>query len=451
MTRKNAIFAVVVSIATMTGHSQEAPGQARDFKTYNTKSPVVTNAWQAVQSKVNETLSPVAAKVFNVSAYDGDNVTFIDKNGDEKRDYRVVIGAGTVSDGNDGTHGQSIVIGRDAKSHGCASCALGPNSETGDNGYDIAIGWRSVAVSQGAIAIGCGTKSGQDYWLDPERTQHNPNEQATAAVGLNAISIGRGTRAENDNSIAVGAGAKANASGAVQLGAGDNAEANTLKFQDVTIVKDGKVVGAFDSKELDPVVYEVQSDSVVTAKTHSITTIECTSPSYSEIEVYPSSSRNYEIFIDNTLTNRMNLPLWLSDDGAKLFMKDGDLGPFLKLPLAIKIKEPKPGRCLVDVEQFDDGYAWNPTITNVKYTVSSGSTWSINVEQMQGTEIHLLTNCALKLAYGDDVVQKKITQSNALYSYSSFSNASFTTNQAPDSAAIECSGEGFTRTYLLSF
>lgn len=153
--------------------------------------------------------------MFNVSAYDGDTKTYIDKNGQAKQDYRVVIGAGTVSDGNDGMHGQSVVIGRDAKSHGCASCALGPNSETGDAGYDIAIGWRSVAVGSGAIAIGCGTKSGQNYWLDDERTQHNPNEQATAAVGANAISIGRGTRAENDSSIAVGYGARANANGAV--------------------------------------------------------------------------------------------------------------------------------------------------------------------------------------------------------------------------------------------
>lgn len=160
-------------------------------------------------------------------------------------------------------HGQSVVIGRDAKSHGCASCALGPNSETGDAGYDIAIGWRSVAVGSGAIAIGCGTKSGQNYWLDDERTQHNPNEQATAAVGANAISIGRGTRAENDSSIAVGYGARANANGAVQLGAGSNIEANTLKFQNTTIVKDGKLVGAFDPAELDPQVLAIQDEAIV--------------------------------------------------------------------------------------------------------------------------------------------------------------------------------------------
>ena len=47
---------------------------------------------------------------------------------------------------------------------------------------------------------------------------------------MNAISIGRGTRAEKNNSMAFGYQAKADAVGAVQLGAGSNTEENTLKF-----------------------------------------------------------------------------------------------------------------------------------------------------------------------------------------------------------------------------
>jgi len=118
-------------------------------------------------------------------------------------------------------------------------------------------------------------------------------------------------------------------------------------------------------------VIEIDDSCIVTAKSHSVTTIECptnnAASTYPEIEVYPSSSRNYELFIDNSIGNRKNLPLMLNDDGANLFInaQDGMIGPFLKLPIMLKSKEPKPGRVLIEVECINDGYAWNPMITNV--------------------------------------------------------------------------------------
>lgn len=154
-------FLLIIFLASLAASSAVLPrGTAKDFKSYKLTSPIVTNAWEAVKDNVEEATGEAAKKVYNVSAYDGDTQVYTNKAGVAKQDYRVMIGAGTVSDGDDGTHGQSVTIGRDAKTHGCASCALGPNSETGDNGFDIAIGWRSVAVKSGAIAIGCGTKSG---------------------------------------------------------------------------------------------------------------------------------------------------------------------------------------------------------------------------------------------------------------------------------------------------
>lgn len=440
--------------------SDAKPGHAKSWKTYDLRTPIVTNAEQAVDAIVG----PVAAKVYNVSAYDGATHTYTNKNGVEKQDYRVVIGAGTVSDGDDGTHGQSVVVGRDAKSHGCASCALGPNSETGDDGFDIAIGWRSVAVSQGAIAIGCGIKSGQDYWLDPERTQHNPNEQATAAVGTNAISIGRGTRAEKNNSMAFGYQAKADAVGAVQLGAGSNTEENTLKFQNTTIVKDGKVVGGFDPASLDPQIVEIDDSGIVTAKTHSVTTIECqtnqTASTYPEIEVYPSGSRNFELFIDNTLANRQNLPLWISDDGAKLFIKtDGMYGPYYKLPVSIKCKEPKPGRCIVETEWIDDGYTWNPTITNVACTMASGESIDDNhvivVSEVLGTELHFLTNWQVEARYiggeedSGNIITNKLNTSIPLYNRVIFDTNSLELDELPTELILVGEGEGFKRIWVL--
>lgn len=186
-------------------------GQAKNWKSYDLRTPIVTNAAQAVSTLVG----PYLANVYNVSAFDGDTHTYVDKNGVTRQDYRVLIGAGTVADGNDGSHGQAIAIGRDAKTHGPASCAIGPNTEVGDAGFGIAIGWRTVAVASGAVAIGCGITSGQDYWLDPGRTEHNPNEHTTAAVGVNSVSIGRGTRAEKNTSMAFGYQAVADAAGAV--------------------------------------------------------------------------------------------------------------------------------------------------------------------------------------------------------------------------------------------
>lgn len=95
------------------------------------------------------------------------------------------------------------------------------------------------------------------------------------------------------------------------------------------------------------------------------------------------------------------MPIWLSDNGAKLFIRGDMQGPILRLPVSIKCKEPKPGRVFIEYECFDDGYVWNPTITNASYTVEDGtSSWKINLDHMRGTELHFLTNATLELVYG---------------------------------------------------
>ena len=156
-------------------------------------------------------------------------------------------------------------------------------------------------------------------------------------------------------------------------------------------------------QDLDPKEVTVSdSDYEVTAKAHAITTINVAEGSkFPEIELSPETSRNYEIFIDNTEANRSQLPIILSDEGAGLFVKKNGYPKILSLPVSIKVKEPRKNRVLLDVETIDDGYEWNPTVTNIEAVVSTDNGFSVGDITVKGKELQFLTNASLTLIYGE--------------------------------------------------
>ena len=418
------------------------PGTTDDSHIY-AGTPIVTNGWKSVENEVHGLVDPIADKVYFVSAYNGEEYNYTTRDGQTKKDFRVLIGQNTRADGWDGDHGQTIVIGRDGQAHGSADTALGPNTEV-DGDFGIAVGWRATAIGTGAIAIGTGTQSGQNYWTDDTRTVHNPLEKSAAAVGYGAITIGRGSRAEESRSISIGMDAKSNAAGAVQIGAGSNNEANTLKYQNVTIVKDGKLVGEFDPTNLDPETVVMSGDINVSIAAHKMTSIECSEESkYGEIELEPKSSRNYEVFLDNTPENRSNLPILISDEGAGLFInRDVDRMKFFKLPVLIKCKEPRPGRVIIEHEYFNDGYVWQPNLTNILCEVNTTGGFTVGESTAQGTELHFLTNAAIVNEYANGVSTNYIEVASALFN--KLITSSFFTNEVPIRSSILYCGNGFS-------
>ena len=384
-------------------------------------TPVVTNTVEILEALgqndayAKENISTLSNRTSMVLARDGSDPqnTYIDKNGVPRKDYRVVIGEGTVNDGNDSDHGQSVTIGRDSRAHGPATTSLGPNTEGSDDGFNINIGWRTISTKKGGISIGTGLTSNQDYWLDEGRTEHNPKEGYTAATGVNAISIGRGTRAEADNAISLGAGAKSTAVNAVQLGAGTNDEPDTLKYKNVVLVKDGKLVENFTAASLDPVCHDASTEEEVSARSHAINTIAASKKltGGEEIGLTPTSSRNFDVFFPNDENVRGGLPVWLKleVDGATPIIRgrsNSGLEYLTKLPAMIQVRQPMTNLVMFTVDYIENNYDWTPVITNTSVSYNSTDNRFVLIGERpkvaSGYNLHAATEITIEYPTVDD-------------------------------------------------
>ena len=413
---------VVSSIAAalmFAGSAFAEPGTTTDQHIFP-DTPIVTNAWEAVKKPVTDLIdgkleSYNGVKTRTISdAQAAKGITFVSNGYAENggieigkdahgavdqdaidalqtpnykiRNVGVAIGTRAVAEGSSSTKNQSIAIGYSAHSKGSCATAIGPGAKHLDDEDDLT-GHNAYANGSTALAIGYATKALAD---------------AATAIGA-GISGGAKTMASAPKAVAIGQAAQSTATGAVQLGTGVNSTPNSLQFQNVPIVVDGKVVGGFDPKELDPKEVTVSDrDYEVTAKAHAITTINVAEgSSFPEIELSPETSRNYEVFIDNTEANRRQLPIILSDEGAGLFVNKNGYPKILSLPVSIKVKEPRKNRVLIDVETIDDGYEWNPTVTNIEAVVSTANGFNVGDITVKGRELQFLTNASLTLIYGE--------------------------------------------------
>lgn len=296
------------------------------------------------------------------------------------------------------------------------SVAIGDYSNARADGkgqsQSVAIGWFSQAKGGNSIAIGSGA-------------QHT-NETAMS---------GGATVATGDCSIALGYTAKATAPNSVQIGYGTNSTPNSLQFRDVTIVKDGKIaldVNTLTTNDVESIIMdfvnayltprtidEVPSDGVIVIKSHAITTLSPTNETAAldEVVVESNASRNYEIYIPNVTSTRASLPILFDTEDESL----EKIGAWwtqkaLRLPLLMKVREPKDKTVILDVEVYDDGWDWTPVITNAVWETSSDGTMR-NLKRVWGQNLQTVTEIQVAYEKADGSTNVVVSSSvgNALY------------------------------------
>lgn len=291
------------------------------------------------------------------------------------RNVGVAVGTRAVAEGSSDVKNQSIAIGYCAHATNSNAIAIGGGARhaddeddlTGNNAYAngstaIAIGYSSKAIGTGALSLGAGVGTDKNK-----------------AQGNYAIAVGGASQATANSATAIGHRAKATAENAVQLGTGTNSEANTLKFQDVTIVKDGKLKG-FDDKSLDPKQTDLSTVTPsdydvwdIPVNPHVINTLDSSVALDvgKEVGLNPTGSRNYEVFIPNTANMRAGMPIGIMDEIADKDVKVLYRSPkeFTRLPVLFKVSQPHSKFVVISAEVMDDGHDWTPVISNVNITV----------------------------------------------------------------------------------
>ena len=265
------------------------------------------------------------------------------------------------------------------------SVAIGGNADARGDGtgtsQGVAIGWWAQAKAGNAVAIGSGA-------------QHT-NE---TAMGGNA------TVANAACAVALGYSAKATAPSAVQIGFGTNATPHSLQFEGVQIVRDGRLVAPgietadvrrVVGEMLAPRTYEDLSGDVIEVRSRTLTVIAPTNGPCDEIELAPTLTRNYEVFLSNTPAMRESLPLSFdteSGDVAKLGAWWGR--KLVRLPAKVSVKSPSEDIAILEVETYDDGWDWTPLVTNATFAVTGGT---VRLERVLGVNLHGVTE--VRVAY----------------------------------------------------
>ena len=331
------------------------------------------------------------------------------------RNVGVAVGTKAVAEGSSDIKNQSIAIGYCAHATNSNAIAIGggarhaddENDLTGNNAYAngstaTAIGYSSKAIGTGALSVGAGIGADKNKAQGNYAIAVGGASQATAnsatAIGLRASSSAVGA-------TAIGPSAKATAENAVQLGTGTNSEANTLKFQGVTIVKNGYLTsGSAVPRELTEPTSSQYADQDFTVDPGSINTllpINELDPG-TEISIETKDGlRNFEVFVPNEPEVRGGLPLniesQIADKSVRVSFVNG-VKQAHRLPVKMKVTQPYSRFVLFELTEIDDGMEWQPVITNCNLVwetdkfVTSG-----NRRLLEGE--YLNSGLTLKLAY----------------------------------------------------
>lgn len=311
----------------------------------------------------------------------------------------------------------------------------------------IAIGYCAKASGSNAIAIGGGSRH-----FDDETDDNGGNAYAK---GSNTIAMGYSAKALATDAVAIGTNARSEETGAVQIGKGTNNEPNTLKFQDVVIVKDGKIKG-FDDTSLDPKQIDLTSATNIgevlkfSVNPHVINTIDSSTPLTPDTKygVTSTGTRNYEVFIANTENVRVGLPINMHfelPDGVRYTIVNG-INQAHKLPAKITIKQPHASFVLAELTEYDDGHDWSPIITKANLLWKDGKIVSNGFKLLEGTNLH--SGVSLKYAYpistGDIVTNEvAIAKDNEIIS-DTFYHYIYTSDFTPPSDQVPSPSGGTT-------
>lgn len=194
-------FFALADVAPLYTTPNEMPGDA----------PIMTNTAACISAAVtNLDARPVAMPLSS----SGRGVTFVDSYG-ENQNVAIEIGEGARA----AVTTNALESAADNKVVRSTGVAIGGHAEVRNDAdplkiQGVAVGWHAQVSAINGVAIGSGAV-------------HPGDNDATVASAAKALAIGYG--------------AKASAADAVQLGEGENTEAGTLKYRNVTVVKDGKV------------------------------------------------------------------------------------------------------------------------------------------------------------------------------------------------------------------
>ena len=229
--------------------------------------------------------------------------------------------------------------------------------------------------------------------------------EGSSDIKNQSIAIGYRAHAKNSNAIAIGPSAQATAENAIQLGTGTNSEANTLKFQDVSIVKNGYLTsGSAIPRELTGPESSHYGDQDFTVDPGSVNTLlpnaELTPGTEISIET-KDDLRNFEVFIPNESEVRsgmpMNLESRIADKSVRATFING-VRQAHRLPVKVKVTQPYSRLVLFEVTEIDDGTEWQPVITNCNLLwETSKFVTSGNGRLLEGE--YLNSGLTLKLVY----------------------------------------------------
>ena len=327
------------------------------------------------------TTEPIPPDLTNRVSYTNSK-TYEGETRDEDENGAVVIGKGAVGTPSP-EYIRSLTNGTGKTVLRSASVAIGANAMArnadGKQAQSIAIGWNSRATGGNSIAIG----SGAVHWYEDDETG-----PGAVASGGTSLALGYDAKATASTANAIGSYAKAGAAEATQIGRGENKVANSLKFQDTFVVKDGKVQGGVDTNEVEDIsrgMFEPNVveglDEEITVRSHAITTYAPTGY-VEEVAITPTGSRNYEIYIPNTAEVRERLPILFQTeiDGEVTRLGSWWTNKVMRLPAKATVEEPVPRTLILGIEEYATGWDWTPVVTRAFET----NGWV----RVEGTNLH---------------------------------------------------------------
>jgi hypothetical protein len=354
--------------------------------------------------------SPIEIGKYAKSALNTNDIANVTTPGTSIRNVGIAIGAHALAEGSNNLKNQNISIGFAAHTKGSSMIAIGPGSKdstetdwNGNNTYaegsaTTAIGYSVKAFGTQAVAIG-GGDSGKD-------------KPATIASNNYTVAVGAAAQATAPKAVAMGRNARSTAEGAVQLGEGINTTPNSLKFRDVTIVEDGRLMGgAADPKDLDISVDDVVSSGgeiEVSITPGSVVTILPATNLYPGAELHVAEPtkglRNYEVYFPNEPEMCTGLPIGQSLDMIKsnhpeirVAYMNGKWAH--RLPAKFKVTQPYARLVIGEITEIDDGTDWSPVITacNLKFNSDVTKLVTDGRNALEGTKLN--SGVSLKIAY----------------------------------------------------
>ena len=212
----------------------------------------------------------------------------------------------------------------------------------------------------------------------------------------------------------------------------DNTVSNYTDFAIAVIsnmVVAGKFVYEFDSSVLDPVQREAFNESCVTCRAHVVNTLSLRSDSTNTVksmDLYPETSRNYEVYIPNDQFFRKALPITIESkiDEVTSVVYETDIKKVDKLPIFLKVRQPRSDTILLDIRQLDDGTDWTPVIRaiNVKYSSSRGLIHT-GESSLEGENLQSVIECKVKypISASETFITNLVSASvNGIGAYSSY-------------------------------